>query len=108
MYDDVECPYCGKGQEINHDDGYGYDEDGRHEQECADCEKTFAFTTSISFYYDSYKADCLNGGLHEWGSPSKMWLDERKNKELWRRSCRDCDLTEQGYNPEWMGSNEKT
>ena len=26
MYSDVECPYCGAEQEINHDDGYGYDE----------------------------------------------------------------------------------
>ncbi len=23
MYDDIECPYCGKGNEINHDDGLG-------------------------------------------------------------------------------------
>ena len=26
MYD-VECPYCGAEIEINHDDGYGYEED---------------------------------------------------------------------------------
>lgn len=66
MSNDVECPYCGVGQEINHDDGYGYEEDRRHEQQCSDCDKTFVFTTSISYYYEAEKADCLNGGEHSW------------------------------------------
>ena len=51
---DVECPYCGAEQEICHDDGYGYDEDGDYEQECGECGKTFAFTTSIHFYYSAF------------------------------------------------------
>ena len=63
---DVECPYCGKYQEINHDDGYGYQEGEIFNQECDDCEKTFAYTTSILFSYDAEKADCLNGGDHNW------------------------------------------
>ena len=61
---DVECPYCGKGQEINHDDGRGYDENETHQQECGDCGKIFVFTTSISYYYEAAKADCLNDGKH--------------------------------------------
>ena len=28
---DCECPYCGEDQEINHDDGYGYEENGVYE-----------------------------------------------------------------------------
>ena len=48
-YDDVKCPYCNKGQDINHDDGFGYEEDAIHEQDCISCSKIFAFTTSISF-----------------------------------------------------------
>ena len=48
---DVKCPYCGLEQEINHDDGFGYDEGVDHEQDC-NCGKTFIFTTSISFNYD--------------------------------------------------------
>lgn len=99
---DVECPYCGKDQEINHDDGYGYEEGRTYEQQCADCEKYFAYTTSISFYYDATKADCLNGAEHRWNKPRMQWLDERKNQELWSRRCKDCDLQEQGYSPEWM------
>jgi len=31
---DVTCPYCRDEQEINHDDGYGYEEDKEHEQDC--------------------------------------------------------------------------
>lgn len=32
MSNDVECPYCGAEQEINHDDGQGYDEGVLHRQ----------------------------------------------------------------------------
>lgn len=62
MYTD--CPYCGEEQEINHDDGYGYDEDQTYKQRCCHCAKTFAFTTTISVDYDATKAECLNGGEH--------------------------------------------
>lgn len=66
MNNDVECPYCGAGQEINHDDGHGYEEDRLHQQECRDCEKTFTFYTSIHYSYSASKADCLNGGEHKY------------------------------------------
>jgi len=64
MTDDVECPYCGKWQEVCHDDGQGYDEDHLHEQQCSDCDKNFIFTTGIIYVYSSNKADCLNGKDH--------------------------------------------
>lgn len=63
---DVQCPYCGANQEINHDDGCGYAEDEIHQQECSECEKVFIFTTSIHFYYSADKADCLNGAEHDY------------------------------------------
>ena len=62
---DTECPYCGADVEINHDDGYGYDESDMHQQEC-ECGKTFAYFTAIHFTYRTYKADCLNGGEHDY------------------------------------------
>ena len=34
MYCAVECPYCGADVEINHDDGYGLEEDLIFKQEC--------------------------------------------------------------------------
>lgn len=64
--EDIYCPYCDEPQEINHDDGYGYEEGTMHEQECGDCGKTFGFTTSVSFYYEAHKTDCKNGGDHKW------------------------------------------
>jgi len=55
---DVKCPYCEHEQEINHDDGYGYEEDKYYEQHCRSCDKEFKFTTSISF---SYQVECQEG-----------------------------------------------
>lgn len=63
---DIECPYCGEYQEINHDDGYGYTENEAHQQQCHKCEKTFVYYTSIHFSYDGKQADCLNDGEHEY------------------------------------------
>lgn len=54
---DVECPYCGHPQEINHDDDYGVEDEGQFEQECVECEKTFNFTTYIRFYYRVLKQE---------------------------------------------------
>lgn len=65
-YYDIECPYCEEGININHDDGYGYEEGVKHNQECDHCGKTFVYETSISFYYEVEKADCLNDGEHTW------------------------------------------
>jgi len=62
---DVKCPYCGSEQEICHDDGYGYEEDRIHTQECSKCEKIFTYRTRISFDYEASKADCRNGGEHD-------------------------------------------
>ena len=62
---DINCPYCDFAQDINHDDGYGYEEGVFFEYECNNCGKTFVFTTSISFNYEVDKADCLNGSPHD-------------------------------------------
>ena len=54
MSKDVECPYCGAELEINHDDGYGYEEDGIYEQECRESEKAYKLkdTNDWSPYID--------------------------------------------------------
>ncbi len=83
---DIKCPYCGEDQEINHDDGYGYSEDCKHEQQCSDCDKNFTYTTSISYYYEAEQADCLNGQPHNMEKvvhSQNIWPD-------WVR-CKDCD-----------------
>ena len=66
MSKDVECPYCGADVEINHDDGYGYEEDQLHEQEFGACEKVFAYTAWITVHHEAKKADCLNGAEHKY------------------------------------------
>ena len=66
MMNDVECPYCGEGLEICHDDGHGMEEDELHEDECSKCGKAFVFTTSISISHEAQKAACLNGAPHDY------------------------------------------
>lgn len=65
-YEDVECPYCGQPQDINHDDGYSYKEGHIYEQECEFCGNKFAFNTQISYSHDAWAAPCLNDGEHKW------------------------------------------
>lgn len=66
LYPD-RCPYCEKAVEICHDDGYGYEEGEKHQQECEHCGKTFIYTTCIDINHDLEKADCLNGeALHQY------------------------------------------
>lgn len=79
---DVKCPYCGTEQEINHDDGYGYTEDGEFEQSCTDCTKEFKFTTSISFHYS---VECQPED-HEIVPSGDRWPDMYE--------CKNCDFYE--------------
>ena len=84
---DIECPYCEEWQEIDHDGGYGYQEDEVFEQECANCEKTFTYTTGIIYVYEAYKAPCKNGGKHKLneihGHPRELFE--------YKRRCEYCD-----------------
>ena len=96
MYTDVDCPYCGTGQEINHDDGYGYEEDRTHEQTCGTCEHIFTYTTSISFHYNAKQADCLNGQDHKYKQSSTF------PKWRTRMRCCDCDNERPLTEREWL------
>jgi len=86
MSKDIDCPYCGHYQDINHDDGFGYTEDELHEMECENCEKSFVFTTSIIFHYMGYKADCLNGSEHNYEAQTCF------PREFTKMVCSDCGL----------------
>lgn len=81
---DARCPYCGLWQDINHDDGYGFEENEIHNQQCSSCEKYFTYTTSICFSYDTYKANCLNGSSHIF-KPTITYP-----KEFTMMECIDC------------------
>lgn len=82
---DAKCPYCNVEIEITHDDNYGYEEDTRHEQYCGDCDRNFTYTTSISFYYETFKADCLNGSDHDYKPIATF------PKEFTKMECSTCD-----------------
>lgn len=87
---DVKCPYCGEDQEIHHDDGVGYEEDGNivwvpfiaYEQECIHCGEPFKFTTHISF---SYTVDCQDGD-HDFKPFGAKWPGMFQ--------CKKCDFYE--------------
>lgn len=76
---DVKCPYCGEEQEINHDDGYGYDEALTYEQDCTSCDKAFNFNTSIMY---SYTVECQEGD-HEIEPFGERWPGVYE--------CKNCD-----------------
>ena len=82
MRNDIDCPYCGKGQDINNDDGYGYEEGTVYDQECENCEKMFTYTTSVHYYYNAKKAPCLNDGEHDWqpitGFPEEYFIGKQR------------------------------
>lgn len=66
MEQDVECPYCGAGQSIDDDDIFGFEDDDLRGQDCLQCGKTFAYQTFMTRWYRAQKADCWNGGEHEY------------------------------------------
>ncbi len=89
------CPYCNAEIEICHDDGYGYEEEETFEQQCDECEKTFAFTTSISFHYKTNQADCLNGAAHKF----EPVIFAGNGIKSWDR-CKDCGHEKKVYKPD--------
>lgn len=61
MYD-VECPYCDKEINIEHEGEY----EVLCEYQCPHCEKYFVYTASLHVHYSAEKADCLNGAPHQY------------------------------------------
>jgi hypothetical protein len=101
---DLECPYCGKEIDICHDDNFGYEEGIKHQMECPYCQKIFVFETSISFYYEPEKADCLNDGKHDYQLTNTYPIEFSKMR------CSMCDdereLTEEERKQYNIGTKE--
>ncbi len=93
MHKELECPYCDHEFDMDHDDGFGYEQDVTSQIECPECSKLFVFTTSISFHYCTSKADCLNNGEHVFE------ITHTCPKEFSKMRCSMCEeereLTEQ-------------
>jgi len=90
---DLECPYCGAENEVCHDDGFGLVEDVTHEMECHQCEKNFAFHTTIHLHFRPSRADCLNGADHKWSEWRTQYLIHRGGEGQYRY-CDDCGKRE--------------
>lgn len=59
----LTCPYC----EIVFNEPNEHLAPGeRSETDCPECEKYFAYAIRYEIITTSYKAECLNGGEHEW------------------------------------------
>lgn len=91
---DIECPYCQEDQDINHDDGYGFEEDTVFRQTCRYCDKTFVYSTGTLFVYYPEKADCLNDAEHNY----KLTTTYPKEYSMMR--CTMCDEERKPTNEE--------
>jgi hypothetical protein len=83
MSKDLRCPYCDHAQDVNHDDGMGYDE-CFNEMQCSACDRYFTFNTYVLYSYESEKADCLNRGFHNYK------LTKTHPKPLSKMQCSMC------------------
>ena len=63
MCEEVKCPYC--GYEFEPESYYG-DDESENIEECPNCEHYFVCQQEISVDFYAEKADCLNGGEHDW------------------------------------------
>ena len=81
---DVECPHCFHEIEICTDDGFGTDESETYEQKCPHCESTFALRVCISLTYSASKADCMNGGEHNFR------VNKKNPWNIGKELCMDC------------------
>ena len=84
---DIECPYCKEDLDIDHTDGFGYEEYIKHEMTCEHCDKHFTFETSILFCYEASEAPCLNGDNHVYTQSYTF------PKEFTTFTCKYCDDT---------------
>jgi len=82
----IKCPYCGQEIEIDHEDGYGYEEEEIHTQECDHCGKTFKYYTYVHFSYEVGKCDCHNGKPHIW-EPTATYP-----KKYTKMECQICGM----------------
>jgi transcription elongation factor Elf1 len=102
---DIECPYCGHEQNVDHDDGQNYEQNTKHQMACEQCEKNFVFETEIHFSYSPEKADCLNEGQHDFK------MSHTYPTEFSTMICKDCgekrDLTDEERKERGIGTKQE-
>lgn len=88
---EITCPYCEHEYDLCHDDGAFYNQDGVEVEECPNCEKSFLVHSSVSWYFEAEKAECLNDGNHKWKKEYGVMYPELANREV----CEVCDTKRQ-------------
>jgi hypothetical protein len=86
----IVCPYCG----YEHTDSWELvDEEYPCAQsvQCSSCEKKFMAESFTVTKYNTNKADCLNGGEHDWNEWSKGVPSVLKRQY---RQCNGCNKKE--------------
>ena len=97
MNDTVECPYCNYDVEMDIEHYKGY-----QEYQCPECKKNFEVLAQPTIEYSNCgKADCLNGGEHEW----KPQVGLPKIYFKGRYVCKNCSA--EGGKPEELATMEE-
>jgi hypothetical protein len=92
---EIECPYCNQWTELNHDDGYGYEEGETFNDECEHCSRVFVYTSSMTWYFDARQAPCKNAQPHDW----QQIIGYPKEAFIGRFRCTFCDEEERRDEP---------
>ena len=100
MSEEVKCPYCEKYIIINTDEH----NEGYEVYECPKCNKNFeVFAEPTIDYTVGDKAECLNGGEHQWkqriGYPQWYFTGKYLCRNCSaRKTIKEEQLTEEEYN----------
>ena len=102
---DIECPYCGNENDIDHDGEYGYEVDEIFKQECSECYEIFMFYTTISFSYDVHKSPpCVEDDDKHDMQPNDFMINYGY-KDAKRCAHEYCDYEDKGI---WTDHNQPT
>ncbi len=86
------CPYCDKECEPSCD---LRDQDVQYEHNCEHCEKNFVYHIDYDPCYSEEKADCLNGGEHNYepmcGAPKEFFKDKFRCSMCSKEIKKDAD-----------------
>lgn len=93
MMKEIQCPYC---EQDNEHDSEQADPNTLHYMQCRECEKNFAFEIDYCPRFYERKADCLNGGDHNWRD--LLPYASSNHYDLYRE-CRGCNKREYKLKP---------
>ena len=88
----LDCPYCQREHELDLTD---FEPDTPEQYECS-CGFVFMYSGCITIDLTIWKAECLNGGFHNWKASETYPLEHS------RMVCKDCDEHRDPTDIEWL------